>query len=100
LAIIIGMSESTQLTTSAAIVAPAERRARILAGISDSFSAGLGIFPFGIALGLLVIQLDLPWWVAPALSLSAFAGSLASRAQRLRPPPHQEERPWQSPPTC
>jgi branched chain amino acid efflux pump len=25
---------------------------------------------------LLVIQLGLPWWVAPALSLSAFAGSL------------------------
>ena len=38
--------------------------------------AGLGIFPFGIALGLLVMQSGLPWWVAPALSLSAFAGSL------------------------
>ena len=70
------MSESTHLAGSAATEAPAERRARIFAGISDSFSAGLGIFPFGIALGLLVMQLDLPWWVAPALSLSAFAGSL------------------------
>jgi hypothetical protein len=75
-AIIIGMPESTQLTASAAILAPTGRRAQILAGITDSFSAGLGIFPFGIALGLLVMQLGLPWWIAPALSLSAFAGSL------------------------
>ena len=55
---------------------PEGRRAQIVAGVTDSFSAGLGIFPFGIALGLLVIQLGMPWWVAPALSLSAFAGSL------------------------
>ena len=47
-----------------------------MAGIRDSFSAGLGIFPLGIALGLMVIQAGLPWWLAPALSLSAFAGSL------------------------
>ena len=47
-----------------------------MAGIRDSFSAGLGIFPLGIALGLLVIQAGLPWWLAPALSLSVFAGSL------------------------
>ena len=70
------MPESTQLAASGAIVAPVGRRAQVLAGITDSFSAGLGIFPFGIALGLLVMQLGLPWWVAPALSLSAFAGSL------------------------
>jgi 4-azaleucine resistance transporter AzlC len=76
LAIIIGMPESSQLTASAAILAPTGRRAQIFAGITDSFSAGLGIFPFGIALGLLVMQLGLPWWIAPALSLSAFAGSL------------------------
>jgi 4-azaleucine resistance transporter AzlC len=68
--------ESNQLTASGAIVAPVGRRAQVLAGITDSFSAGLGIFPFGIALGLLVVQLGLPWWVAPALSLSAVAGSL------------------------
>jgi len=70
------MPESAQLTACGAIVAPVGRRAKVLAGITDSFSAGLGIFPFGIALGLLVMQLGLPWWVAPALSLSAFAGSL------------------------
>jgi 4-azaleucine resistance transporter AzlC len=55
---------------------PATRRQQIAAGVRDSLSAGLGIFPLGIALGLLVIQAGLPWWLAPALSLSAFAGSL------------------------
>jgi 4-azaleucine resistance transporter AzlC len=54
----------------------ANTRQQVIAGIRDSFSAGLGIFPLGIALGLLVIQAGLPWWLAPALSLSAFAGSL------------------------
>ncbi|MGI5291384.1 AzlC family ABC transporter permease [Nonomuraea polychroma] len=52
------------------------RRQQIAAGVRDSFSAGLGIFPLGIALGLLIIQAGLPWWLPPALSLAAFAGSL------------------------
>ena len=56
--------------------APSDRRRQIVAGVRDSFSAGLGIFPLGIALGLLIIQVGLPWWLAPALSLAAFAGSL------------------------
>ncbi|MGP3919339.1 AzlC family ABC transporter permease [Nonomuraea sp. 10N515B] len=56
--------------------APATRRQQIAAGVRDSFSAGLGIFPLGIALGLLILQAGLPWWLAPALSLAAFAGSL------------------------
>ena len=47
----------------------------MVAGIRDSFSAGLGIFPIGIALGLLVIQSGLPWWYAPASSIAVFAGS-------------------------
>jgi len=34
------------------------------------------MFPLGVAYGLLVIQAGLPWWVAPALSIAAFAGSL------------------------
>lgn len=73
----ICMPTSTQLPAAFTFrVVPTGRRAQIIAGITDSFSAGLGIFPFGIALGLLVMQLGLPWWVAPALSLSAFAGSL------------------------
>src|SRR5919112_4468531 len=29
-----------------------------------------------IAFGLMVVQSGLPWWVAPALSIAGFAGSL------------------------
>jgi len=46
------------------------------AGLRNSLAAGLGMFPLGMAFGLLVIQAGLPWWVAPALSLAGFAGSL------------------------
>lgn len=52
------------------------RRAEIAAGVRASLAAGLGMFPLGIAFGLLVVQAGLPWWVAPALSLAAYAGSL------------------------
>lgn len=52
------------------------RSAEIQAGIKDSLSVGLGIFPLGIGLGFLVVQTGLPWWVAPALSIGIFAGSV------------------------
>lgn len=52
------------------------RRAEIAAGIRASLAAGLGMFPLGVAFGLLVVQAGLPWWVAPALSIAGFAGSL------------------------
>ncbi|WP_413450456.1 AzlC family ABC transporter permease [Georgenia phoenicis] len=52
------------------------RRAEIGAGVRASLAAGLGLFPLGLAFGLLVIQAGLPWWLAPALSVAAFAGSL------------------------
>ena len=55
---------------------PRSRRDRVRAGLEDSLSVGLGVFPLGIALGFLVIQVGLPWWVAPALSLIVFAGSV------------------------
>lgn len=55
---------------------PQTHRERILAGLEDSLSVGLGVFPLGIALGFLVIQVGLPGWVAPALSLVVFAGSV------------------------
>lgn len=55
---------------------PVHRRAEVAAGVRASLSAGLGMFPLGVAYGLLVIQAGLPWWVAPALSIAAFAGSL------------------------
>ncbi len=52
------------------------RRTELAAGVRDSLAAGLGMFPLGVAFGLLVVQAGLPWWMAPALSLAAFAGSL------------------------
>ena len=45
-------------------------------GVIDSLGVGLGIFPLGIALGMLVSQAGLPWWLAPALSIGVFAGSV------------------------
>ncbi len=55
---------------------PGSRSVRIRQGIVDSLGVGLGIFPLGIALGVLVIQAGLPWWLAPALSIGIFAGSV------------------------
>ncbi|MBL3686605.1 branched-chain amino acid ABC transporter permease [Leucobacter zeae] len=52
------------------------RRAQIGAGLGDSLGVGIGIFPLGIALGFLVVQAGLPWWLAPALSVGIFAGSV------------------------
>ena len=52
------------------------RRAQIGAGLGDSLGVGIGIFPLGIALGFLVVQAGLPWWLAPALSIGIFAGSV------------------------
>lgn len=54
----------------------ASRSAQIRAGAVDSFGVGLGIFPLGLALGLLVSQAGLPWWLAPTLSVVVFAGSV------------------------
>jgi 4-azaleucine resistance transporter AzlC len=52
------------------------RRAEIAFGFRLSLPAGLGMFPIGIAFGMLVIQYGLPWWMAPALSTAVFAGSV------------------------
>ncbi|WP_433519080.1 AzlC family ABC transporter permease [Nonomuraea sp. CA-143628] len=64
------------LIPTAVTPAHTTRRQQIATGVRDSFSAGLGIFPLGVALGLLVLQAGLPGWLAPALSMAAFAGSL------------------------
>lgn len=51
-------------------------RAEVLTGLRLSLPAGLGMFPLGMAFGLLVLQQGLSWWLAPALSIMAYAGSL------------------------
>ena len=52
------------------------RRAEIRTGVSESPAAGLGLFPLGLAFGLLVVNSGLSWWLAPALSIAVFAGSM------------------------
>lgn len=52
------------------------RDSEIRAGVQASLAAGLGLFPLGIAFGLLVINSGLSWWLAPALSIAVFAGSM------------------------
>lgn len=51
-------------------------RREIVTGLNSSLAVGLGLFPLGVAFGLLVIQAGLPWWLAPALSIAVFAGSM------------------------
>lgn len=41
-----------------------------------SLPVGLGMFPLGLALGLLVVQTGFDWWVSPGLSTFGYAGSL------------------------
>lgn len=55
---------------------PNSRPQEIRRGTVDSLGVGIGIFPLGVALGFLVIQAGLPWWLAPALSIGIFAGSV------------------------
>ncbi|WP_052209643.1 AzlC family ABC transporter permease [Kocuria sp. ZOR0020] len=51
-------------------------RSEIRQGVTLSLAAGLGLFPLGVAFGLLVHQAGFPWWLAPAMSVAGFAGSL------------------------
>ncbi|WP_449278684.1 AzlC family ABC transporter permease [Leucobacter sp. GX24907] len=55
---------------------PEPPRPGVRAGLVDSLGSGIGIFPLGVALGVLVIQAGLPWWLTPALSIGIFAGSV------------------------
>ena len=50
-------------------------RYEILEGLRITAPVAAGYIPLGLAYGVLVIQLGLPWWLAPALSLSAYSGS-------------------------
>lgn len=50
-------------------------RREILEGLRITAPVAAGYIPLGLAYGVLVIQLGLPWWLAPALSLTAYSGS-------------------------
>lgn len=42
----------------------------------DTIGVGLGLFPLGLAFGILVVQAGLDWWWAPAFSIAIYAGSM------------------------
>lgn len=52
------------------------RWAEVRTGVGMSLGAGLGLFPLGVAFGMLVVQAGLPAWVAPLFSVVVFAGSV------------------------
>lgn len=60
----------------AALPQPAPRRPAALAALRDSGSVGLGLFPLGIAFGVLVTHAGLAWWCAVAFAGVVYAGSL------------------------
>ncbi|MGO1435533.1 MAG: AzlC family ABC transporter permease [Canibacter sp.] len=64
------------MSNTSAAASRSSRNTDIIAGLKDSLSVGLGVFPLGIALGMLVMQAELPWWLAPALSIGVYAGSV------------------------
>ena len=45
-------------------------RREILEGLRITAPVAAGYIPLGLAYGVLVMQLGLPWWMAPALSLA------------------------------
>lgn len=55
---------------------PPSRGAEVRTGVRLSLAAGLGLFPLGVAFGMLVVQAGLPAWVAPLFSVVVFAGSV------------------------
>nr|WP_165217847.1 AzlC family ABC transporter permease [Schaalia sp. ZJ1691] len=50
-------------------------RMEIVTGVKMTVPLALGYIPLGMAYGLLVAQLGMPWWMAPALSMAAYSGS-------------------------
>lgn len=58
-------------------------REEIRKGIGDVWPVALGLFPLGLAFGLLVTQLGFAWFWAPVLSIAIYAGSMEFLALAL-----------------
>ena len=52
------------------------RRSAVRLAAGDTVGVGLGLFPIGMAFGLLVVQSGLEWWWAPVFSFLVYAGSM------------------------
>lgn len=48
----------------------------MFAGLKDSVPVGLGLFPMGLAFGMLITHSGLPWWSAPMFSAVMYTGTL------------------------
>lgn len=46
------------------------------AALGDTAAVGFGLFPLGVAFGVLLVQSGFDWWWAPIFSLTIYAGSL------------------------
>ncbi len=44
--------------------------------VRDTIGVGLGLFPIGLAFGVLVVQAGFSWWWAPLFSTIVYAGSM------------------------
>lgn len=52
------------------------RRGQFGLGLRDGLPVALGLFPMGIAFGLLATQLGFSWWWVPIFSIVIYAGSM------------------------
>ena len=52
------------------------RSAELRLAIRDTIGVGLGLFPIGLAFGVLVVQSGFDWWWAPLFSTVVYAGSM------------------------
>ena len=46
------------------------------AALGDTAAVGFGLFPLGVAFGVLLVQSGFAWWWAPIFSFTIYAGSL------------------------
>lgn len=70
-------------TPSDAAARPPARTSGLAAAFVDTIGVGVGMFPLGVAFGLLVVQSGLDWWWAGALGVFVYAGSMEFLAVAL-----------------
>lgn len=64
------------MTSTDAIPTATRKRSDLLAVTRDVGVLWAGLFALGIGFGVLVTSHDLPWWLAPVISATMFAGSV------------------------
>ena len=64
------------MVSTGAIPTATRRRSDLLAVTRDVGVLWAGLFALGIGFGVLVTSHDLPWWLAPVISATMFAGSV------------------------